>query len=73
MSEKGGGSPPESPHLSHAEITQLWAKFRAGEVTRCPRDSAGMALAGANVKKNVAPSPGAPSAQMRPPWRCTIR
>ena len=45
MSEKGGGSPPESPHLSHAEITHLWAKFRAGEVIRCPRDSAGMALA----------------------------
>ena len=45
MSEKGGGSPPESPHLSHAEITQLWAKFRAGEVICCPRDTAGMALA----------------------------
>lgn len=45
MSEKGGGSPPESPHLSHAEITQLWAKFRAGEVIRCPRDTAGIALA----------------------------
>lgn len=45
MSEKGGGSPPESPHLSHAEITQLWAKFRAGEVIRCPRDTSGMALA----------------------------
>jgi len=45
MSEKGGGSPQESPHLSHAEITQLWGKFRAGEVIRCPRDSAGMALA----------------------------
>lgn len=45
MSEKGGGSPPESPHLSHAEITQLWAKFRAGEVIYCPRDASGMALA----------------------------
>lgn len=45
MSEKGGGSPSESPHLSHAEITQLWSKFRAGEVILCPRDGAGMALA----------------------------
>jgi hypothetical protein len=45
MTEKGGGSPPESPHLSHPEITTLWAKFRAGEVIRCPRDSAGIALA----------------------------
>jgi hypothetical protein len=44
MSEKGGSS-PESPHLSHAEINQLWAKFRAGEVVRCPRDTAGIALA----------------------------
>jgi hypothetical protein len=45
MSEKGGGSTPESPHLSHAEIAQLWAKFRAGEVICCPRDAGGMALA----------------------------
>lgn len=45
MSEMGGGSPPESPQLSHAEIARLWAKFRAGEVIRCPQDSAGMALA----------------------------
>jgi hypothetical protein len=45
MTEKGGGLPPESPHLSHAEITTLWAKFRAGEVIRCPRDAAGIALA----------------------------
>jgi hypothetical protein len=44
MSEKGG-APADSPYLSHAEITQLWAKFRAGEVIRCPRDSHGMALA----------------------------
>lgn len=44
MSEKGG-TPPESAYLSHGEITQLWAKFRAGDVIRCPRDSAGMALA----------------------------
>lgn len=43
MSEKGGA--PESPQLSHAEITQLWAKFRAGDVIYCPRDSVGMALA----------------------------
>src|SRR5512139_2748602 len=43
MSEKGGTQ--ESPYLSHAEITSLWAKFRAGDVIRCPRDSAGMALA----------------------------
>lgn len=45
MSEMGGGNTPESPHLSHAEITQLWAKFRAGEVVYCPRDTSGMALA----------------------------
>ena len=45
MSEKGGGSPPESPHLSHAEITALWAKFRTGDVVHCPRDNAGIALA----------------------------
>jgi hypothetical protein len=49
MSEKGApdDTPPQqaSPHLSHAEINQLWTKFRAGEVIRCPRDSAGMALA----------------------------
>ncbi len=45
MSEKGGGNNPESPHLSHAAIAQLWARFRAGEVVPCPRDSAGMALA----------------------------
>jgi len=44
MSEKGG-SPADSPYLSHAEITQLWTKFRAGEVIRCPCDSHGMALA----------------------------
>ncbi len=43
MSEKGGA--PESPYLSHAEITQLWAKFRAGEVIACPRDAGGVALA----------------------------
>jgi hypothetical protein len=42
MSEKGGA---DSPHLSHAEITQLWAKFRAGDVIHCPRDGIGMALA----------------------------
>lgn len=41
----GGGNNPESPHLSHAEIAQLWTKFRAGEVVQCPRDAGGMALA----------------------------
>ncbi len=45
MSEKGAGTPPETPHLSPAEIGQLWAKFRAGEVILCPRDGGGMALA----------------------------
>ena len=45
MSDKGGGNNPESPHLSHAEIAELWTKFRAGEVVPCPRDTAGMALA----------------------------
>jgi hypothetical protein len=43
MSEAGGAQ--ESPHLSHAEITRLWAKFRAGDVVHCPRDGIGMALA----------------------------
>lgn len=45
MSEKGGGNTGESPHLSHADIAQLWTKFRAGEVIQCPRDAGGMALA----------------------------
>ncbi len=45
MSEKGSGAAQEPSHLSHAEINQLWAKFRAGDVIRCPRDQAGMALA----------------------------
>ncbi|HVJ90093.1 MAG TPA: hypothetical protein VM580_09845 [Labilithrix sp.] len=45
MSEKGGAGPAESPHLAQAEVTQLWARYRAGEVIRCPRDTAGMALA----------------------------
>jgi hypothetical protein len=44
MSELGGSSPPDSP-LSHAEITKLWANWRAGEVLHCVRDSHGMALA----------------------------
>lgn len=42
MSEKGG---EDTSHLSHAEIAQLWAKFRAGDVINCPRDGIGMALA----------------------------
>ncbi len=45
MSEKGAADREGSPHLSHAEIVQLWAKFRAGDVIYCPRDSIGMALA----------------------------
>jgi hypothetical protein len=45
MSEKGDGSTPESAHLSQAEIANLWASFRAGNVVHCPRDTAGMALA----------------------------
>lgn len=46
MTEKDGAEPAESPHLSHAEITSLWAKFRTGEVIHCPRDAGyGMALA----------------------------
>jgi hypothetical protein len=44
MSEKGS-TPPESAYLSHAEVAQLWAKFRAGDVILCPRDETGMALA----------------------------
>ncbi len=43
MSEAGGAQ--ESTHLTHAEITRLWAKFRAGDVVHCPRDGIGMALA----------------------------
>jgi hypothetical protein len=46
MSEKGSASEREgSPHLSHAEVAKLWAKFRGGDVIYCPRDSIGMALA----------------------------
>lgn len=45
MTEKGGGGAPDSPYLSQAEINFLWAKWRAGEVLHCPRDTAGMALA----------------------------
>jgi hypothetical protein len=44
MSETGGALPTPT-HLSHAEITQLWARFRAGDVIYCPRDGIGMALA----------------------------
>lgn len=43
MSEKG--APPDSPHLSHGEISQLWTRWKAGDVIHCPRDNAGMALA----------------------------
>ncbi len=45
MSEKGGVNNAESPHLSHADIAQLWTKFRAGDVVQCPKDTSGMALA----------------------------
>ena len=43
MSEAGGTH--ESPSLSHADVTRLWATFRAGDVVHCPRDGIGMALA----------------------------
>lgn len=45
MNAKGGPSPPESTQLSQAQAAQLWAKFRAGDVIYCPRDSAGIAVA----------------------------
>lgn len=45
MNPTGDGSTHESAHLSHDEIAQLWARFRAGEVVHCPRDTSGMALA----------------------------
>lgn len=54
MTDKGEGAPesPEpdeaagaAPFLTQAEVAKLWAKFRAGDVIRCPRDQMGMALA----------------------------
>lgn len=39
------GAAREPLTLSQAEISQLWAKFRAGEIIQCPRDASGMALA----------------------------
>lgn len=41
MNEKASGA---SLELSQADVTQLWAKYRAGELVRCPRDSAGVSL-----------------------------
>ena len=38
------GETSDSPTLSHGDVTQLWAKFRAGEVVPCPRDAHGVAL-----------------------------
>jgi hypothetical protein len=35
----------EAPSLSHAEVTQLWAQFRAGETILCVKDAHGIALA----------------------------
>lgn len=35
----------ESASLSHTDVTQLWAKFRAGDTVHCPRDAHGIALA----------------------------
>ncbi len=43
MSETAG--PPSSEALSQAEVTKLWAKFRAGNVVPCPRDAHAFALA----------------------------
>lgn len=36
--------PPSSGALSQAEVTKLWAKFRAGNVVMCPRDDYAFAL-----------------------------
>lgn len=44
MSARGGGGPQESPSLSPAEVSALWAKFRSGETAVCPRDKFGVAL-----------------------------
>lgn len=45
MSEMGDGGTSDSAHLSPEEIAQLWARFKAGQVVHCPRDTAGIALA----------------------------
>lgn len=37
--------PPSTGALSQAEVTKLWAKFRAGNVVVCPRDEYSFALA----------------------------
>lgn len=44
MREQGGGTPPEGSELGPADVAQLWAKFRAGEVVRCPKDTSSIAL-----------------------------
>ncbi|MCL2724415.1 MAG: hypothetical protein FWD69_08260 [Polyangiaceae bacterium] len=49
MIDKGGmtevGGVEEAPSLSHAEVNQLWAKFRAGDTILCAKDAHGIALA----------------------------
>lgn len=44
MREKGGGTPPERSELGPSDVAQLWAKFRAGEVVKCPKDTSSIAL-----------------------------
>ncbi|MCA9587310.1 MAG: hypothetical protein KC657_18410 [Myxococcales bacterium] len=41
MNEKARGA---SQELSHEDISQLWAKYRGGEMVRCPRGDGGISL-----------------------------
>jgi hypothetical protein len=40
-----GDDTQQSPLLSYAETSQLWAKFRAGDTILCAKDAHGIALA----------------------------
>ncbi|MCL2779280.1 MAG: hypothetical protein FWD73_14890 [Polyangiaceae bacterium] len=40
-----GDDTQQSPSLSCAETSQLWAKFRAGDTILCAKDAHGIALA----------------------------
>ena len=69
---------PADSYLTAALVRELFAKpVRAFDrccfaIVKQPYVSAPASTAG-SVKKNVLPSPGADSTQMRPPWRSTIR
>lgn len=38
-------SEDDTKHLTEAEASRLWARFRQGEVVRCPRDAGNFAVA----------------------------